>query len=157
MTIGGVPLPVSIWKGVRVLVEPANVIIINGDDSTTGLPRARREGDEQAEQTYDKCVSHNYGARKIIDEDEDYVQCMASFGGDSVSTVAAVREAQARQRAASRNDGRRCLTYRTVGAHRAPLQLRDPQILKLSHYPSFGSGAPPKLGGAPSAARRGGS
>ena len=99
MTIGGVPLPVSIWKGVRVLVEPANVIIINGDDSTTGLPRARREGDEQAEQTYDKCVSHNYGARKIIDEDEDYVQCMASFG----------------------------------------------------------SGAPPKLGGAPSAARRGGS
>ena len=71
MTIGGVPLPVSIWKGVRVLVEPANVIIINGDDSTTGLPRARREGDEQTEQTYDKCVSHNYGARKIIDEDED--------------------------------------------------------------------------------------
>src|SRR5438034_7234860 len=80
---------------------------------------ARREGDEEAEQTYDKCVSHNYGARKIIDEDEDYVQCMASFGCDSVSTEAAVREAQARQRAASRNDRRRCLNYCTVGAHKS--------------------------------------
>src|SRR5438132_2598031 len=92
------------------------------------------------------------------DEDGQFIDLdQAEMGGESVSTVAAVREAQARQRAASRNDRRRCLTYRTVGAHRAPLQLRDPQILKLSHYPSFGSGAPPKLGGAPSAARRGGS
>jgi len=32
-----------------------------------------------------------------------------NMGGDSVSSVAAVREAQARQRAASRNDRRRCL------------------------------------------------
>src|SRR5438093_13682379 len=68
-------------------------------------------------------------------------------GGDSVSSVAAVREAQARQRAASRNDRRRCLNCCTVGAprsasaiarslkNRAPLQLGNPAIFKLSHYP----------------------
>ena len=51
MTIGGVPLPVSIWKGVRVLVEPANVIIINGDDSTTGLPRVAKGTNTQSRPT----------------------------------------------------------------------------------------------------------
>src|SRR5437773_84375 len=70
-----------------------------------------------------------------------------NMGGDSVSSVAAVREAQARQRAASRNDRRRCLNCCTVGAprsasaiarslkDRAPLQLGNPAIFKLSHYP----------------------
>src|SRR5437016_3188290 len=69
-----------------------------------------------------------------------------NMGGDSVSSVAAVREAQARQRAASRNDRRRCLNCCTVGAprsasavarslkDRAPLQLGNPAIFKLSHY-----------------------
>jgi len=61
------------------------------------------------------------------------------LGGDSVSSVAAVREAQARQRAASRNDRRRCLNCCTVGAHRAPLQLGNPAILKLSHYRILGT------------------
>src|SRR5436309_14006275 len=69
-----------------------------------------------------------------------------NMGGDSVSSVAAVREAQARQRAASRNDRRRCLNCCTVGAprsasaiarilkDRAPLQLENTAIFKLSHY-----------------------
>src|SRR5438105_8044041 len=69
-----------------------------------------------------------------------------TVGGDSVSSVAAVREAQARQRAASRNDRRRCLNCCTVGAprsasaiarslkDRAPLQLGNRAIFKLSHY-----------------------
>src|SRR5437879_4151106 len=42
--------------------------------------------------------------------------------GDSVSSVAAVY------------DRRRCLNCCTVGAHRAPLQLGNPAIFKLSHY-----------------------
>ena len=49
-------------------------------------------------------------------------------GGDSVSSVAAVY------------DRRRCLNCCTVGAHRAPLQLGNSAIFKLSHYwedPSF--------------------
>src|SRR5947208_6840925 len=46
-------------------------------------------------------------------------------GGDSVSSVAAVY------------DRRRCLNCCTVGAHRAPLQLGNPAIFKLSHYPVF--------------------
>src|SRR5947199_9166173 len=69
-----------------------------------------------------------------------------TVGSDLVSTVSAVREAQARQRAASRNDRRRCLNCCTVGAprsasaiarslkDRAPLQLGNPAIFKLSHY-----------------------
>ena len=44
-------MPVSIWKGVRVLVEPANVIIINGDDSTTGLPRVAKGTKRQSRPT----------------------------------------------------------------------------------------------------------
>src|SRR2546429_9394588 len=63
------------------------------------------------------------------------IKIQGGEGGDSVSSVATVREAQARQRAASRNDRRRCLNCCTVGAHRAPLQLGNPAIFKLSHYP----------------------
>src|SRR5207247_9127386 len=62
-----------------------------------------------------------------------------TVGGDSVSSVASVREAQVRQRAASRNDRRRCLNCCTVGAHRAPLQLGNHAILKLSHYRILGT------------------
>ena len=81
------------------------------------------------------------------DEDGQFIDLdQAEMGGDSVSSVAAVREAQARQRAASRNDRRRCLNCCTVGAprsasaiarslkDRAPLQLGNPAIFKLSHY-----------------------
>ena len=54
------------------------------------------------------------------DEDGQFIDLdQAEMGGDSVSSVAAVREAQARQRAASRNDRRRCLNCCTVGAHRS--------------------------------------
>src|SRR5438874_5344458 len=45
------------------------------------------------------------------------------LGGDSVSSVAAVY------------DRRRCLNCCTVGAHRAPLQLRDPQIFETESLP----------------------
>src|SRR5438445_9051487 len=54
------------------------------------------------------------------DEDGQFIDLdQAEMGGDSVSSEAAVREAQARQRAASRNDRRRCLNCWTVGAHRS--------------------------------------
>src|SRR3989442_10664627 len=48
---------------------------------------------------------------------------------DTVRTVAAVREAQARQCEASRDDRRRSLNCRTVGGHRPPLQLAQIAIL----------------------------
>src|SRR5437764_15020405 len=75
------------------------------------------------------------------------IKIQGGEGGDRVSSVAAVREAQARQRAASRNDRRRCLNCSTGGAprsasaiarslkNRAPLQLGNPAIFKRSHYP----------------------
>jgi len=59
------------------------------------------------------------------DEDSQFIDLdQAEMGGDSVSSVAAVREAQARQRAASRNDRRRCLNCWTVGAHNLGGELR---------------------------------
>src|SRR5437773_12140944 len=50
------------------------------------------------------------------------IKIQGGEGGDSVSSVAAVY------------DRRRCLNCCTVGAHRAPLQLGNPALFKLSHY-----------------------
>ncbi|PYR84163.1 MAG: hypothetical protein DMG19_17400 [Acidobacteria bacterium] len=51
---------------------------------------------------------------------------MENIKGFAPDTVAAVREAQARQRAASRNDRRRSHKLWIAGGHRPPLQLQGP-------------------------------
>ena len=43
--------------------------------------------------------------------------------GEGVVTVAALREGQARQRAASRDERRQCSKLEIAGGHRPPLQL----------------------------------
>jgi len=50
------------------------------------------------------------------------------FENCGVSQVAALREAQARQRAASRDERRQCSSLDIAGGHRPPLQM------KLSHH-----------------------
>src|SRR5439155_9971432 len=59
----------------------------------------------------------------IVTRRDNFHRCSSRMGGDSFSSVAAVY------------DRRRCLNCCTVGAHRAPLQLGNPEIFKLSHYP----------------------